>query len=131
MRLHHVGIVTKKLSECVKLYQALGYSENKRVYDPLQKASIALMVRAGELMIELIAPEHEESPAHKWLERIKAGTYHICYEVPSLSESVDFLRERGFRIITDPAPAVAFDNRRIVFLWSTLTGLVELVEGVE
>ncbi len=121
----------KKLSECVKLYQALGYSENKRIYDPLQKVSIALMVRAGELMIELIAPEHEESPAHHWLERIKAGTYHICYEVPSLSESVDFLRERGFRIITDPAPAAAFDNRRIVFLWSTLTGLVELVEGVE
>jgi len=131
MRLHHVGIVTKKLSECLKLYPALCYSEKKRIYDPLQKASIALMVRAGELMIELIAPEHEESPAHKWLERIKAGTYHICYEVPSLSESVDFLRERGFRIITDPAPAVAFDNRRIVFLWSTLTGLVELVEGVE
>jgi len=131
MRLHHVGIVTKRFSECVKLYQALGYSENKRVYDPLQKASIALMVRAGELMIELIAPEHEESPAHKWLERIKAGTYHICYEVPSLSGAMDLLRERGFGIITEPAPAVAFDNRRIVFLWSALAGLVELVEGGE
>ena len=131
MRLHHVGIVTKKLPECVKLYQALGYSEKKRIYDPLQKASIALMVRAGELMIELIAPEHEESPAYQWLERIKAGTYHICYEVPALSEAVDLLRERGFRVIMDPAPAVAFDNRRIVFLWSALTGLVELVEVAE
>ncbi len=131
MRLHHVGIVTKKLSECVKLYQALGYSERRRVYDPLQKASIALMDRAGELMIELIAPEQEESPAHKWLERIKAGTYHICYEVPSLREAMGFLRERGCGVITDPTPAIAFDNRRVVFLWSALTGLIELVERVE
>jgi methylmalonyl-CoA/ethylmalonyl-CoA epimerase len=131
VRLHHVGIVTKKLSECVKLYQALGYSEKKHVYDPLQKASIALMERAGELMIELIAPEHQESPAHKWLDRIKAGTYHICYEVPSLGDATRALRKLGFAIIMDPVPAVAFDHRRVVFLWSALTGLIELVERAE
>ncbi len=131
MRLHHVGIVTKKLSECVKLYQALGYSEKRQVYDPLQKASIALMERPGELMIELIAPECEESPAHKWLDRIKAGTYHICYEVHSLGDATGALRKLGFGMIMDPVPAVAFDNRRVVFLWSALTGLVELVERKE
>jgi methylmalonyl-CoA/ethylmalonyl-CoA epimerase len=131
MKLHHVGIVTKKLSECVKLYQALGYSERKHVYDPVQMASISLMYRANEPIIELIAPEHEQSPAYQWLQRIRAGAYHICYEVRSLDDAIGFLREYGFAVIMDPVPAVAFDNRRVVFLWSALTGVVELVEGTE
>ena len=131
VNLHHVGVVTKNLSECIKLYRALGYSELKLVYDPVQMASIALMHRPGEPMIELIAPEDEQSPAHKWLQRIKAGAYHICYEVVSLPEMIAFMRERSFALVMDAVPAVAFDNRRVAFLWSALTGLVELVESAD
>ena len=41
------------------------------------------------------------------------------------------MKEHGFSVIMNPVPAVAFDNRRVAFLWSVLTGLVELVELVE
>jgi len=128
MKLHHIGIVTKDISKCAKLYQTLGYTTLKLVDDPIQMASIALMNRPGEPLIELISPSKPESPAHKWLDRIKAGAYHICYETPSLSETIPFMKERGFAVIMDPVPAVAFNNRRVAFLWSMLTGLVELVE---
>src|SRR5262245_32951428 len=87
------------------------------------------MQRPGEPIIELIAPAGEASPAHKWLERIKAGAYHICYETPSLDEALPRLKELGFAVIMEPVPAVAFDNRRVVFLWNPFTGLVELVES--
>ena len=40
------------------------------------------------------------------------------------------MRELGFGLIMDPIPAVAFDNRRVTFLWSSLAGLVELLESV-
>jgi methylmalonyl-CoA/ethylmalonyl-CoA epimerase len=130
VKLHHVGIVTQHFLECIQLYQTLGYSKSTVVYDPLQKASIALMERKGEPLIEIIAPEHEQSPAYQWLKRIKAGAYHICYETPALTEAIALLREQGFMALTEPVPAVAFENRRIVFLWSVLTGLVELVEWV-
>lgn len=131
MKLHHVGIVTKDLQKCMKLYEALGYAELKVVEDPVQKASIALMQRPGEPLIELISPTSEQSPAWKWLQRITAGTYHICYQTPSLDETIPFMKEHGFSVIMNPVPAVAFDNRRVAFLWSVLTGLVELVELVE
>src|SRR5438093_13752003 len=130
VRLHHIGIVTKNVSGCIKLYESFGYSNTKLVYDPMQMASIALMNRTGEPMIELIGPEQERSPAHQWLQRIKAGTYHICYEVPSLGSAIRFMRERGFAPVLDPVPAIAFDNRQVAFVWSPLTGLVELVESV-
>ena len=129
MKLHHVGIVTKDLPKCMKVYEALGYTDVKIVDDPIQMASIALMQREGEPLIELIAPAGEQSPAWKWLERITAGAYHICYEAPSLDEAIPFMKERGFSVIMKPVPAIAFENRRVTFLWSTLTGLVELVEG--
>ena len=130
MKLHHIGLVTKNVAKCVKLYEALGYTKAKLVHDPAQMASIALMQRAREPMIEQIAPENEQSPAYKWLERIKAGPYHTCYESPSLSQDIEFMRELGFGLIMDPIPAVAFDNRRVTFLWSSLAGLVELLESV-
>jgi methylmalonyl-CoA/ethylmalonyl-CoA epimerase len=130
VKLHHVGIVTRHFLECVELYKTLGYSQSVVVYDPLQMASIALMQREGEPLIEIIAPEHEHSPAYQWLKRIKAGAYHICYETQSLTEAIALLRAQNFMALAEPVPAVAFENRRVVFLWSALTGLVELVEWV-
>ena len=131
MKLHHVGVVTKDLQKCVKLYEALGYAEVKIVEDPIQMAWIALMHRSGEPLIELISPTSEQSPAWKWLQRITAGAYHVCYQTASLDETIPFMKERGFSVIMNPVPAVAFDNCRVAFLWSVLTGLVELVELVE
>ena len=130
MKLHHVGLVTKNIQECSALYEALGYSRSTLVYDPIQMASIALMHRSGETMIELIAPEHSQSPAHKWLKRIKAGTYHLCYETGSLPQAIGLMHGLGFVTVMDPVPAVAFEDRQVAFLWSALTGLVEIVESV-
>jgi len=130
VKLHHIGVVTRHFRECINLYEELEYSKSISVHDPLQMASIALMERPGEPLIEIIAPEGEHSPAYQWLKRIKAGAYHICYETPSLAKATALLREQDFMVISDPVPAVAFDNRQVVFLWSALTGLVELVESV-
>jgi methylmalonyl-CoA/ethylmalonyl-CoA epimerase len=129
VKLHHVGIVTKQLTECIAIYEALGYSKAKCVYDPVQMASIALMYRHSDVMIELIAPVGLKSPAHKWLQRIKAGPYHICYETESLAEAMGFMEQHEFIVLMDPVPAMAFDGRRVAFLWSSATGLVELVES--
>jgi methylmalonyl-CoA/ethylmalonyl-CoA epimerase len=130
VKLHHVGIVTRHFLECIELYETLGYIKSVVVYDPLQMASIALMERQGEPLIEIIAPGQEQSPAFQWLKRIKAGAYHICYETPSLTEALALLRQQDFMALAEPVPAVAFGNRHVVFVWSAVTGLVELVESV-
>lgn len=129
MTLHHVGIVTADLSRAVQLYRDMGYTAVKTVEDPVQVAAIALMQRPGEPIIELIAPQGPASPAYSWLRRITAGAYHICYTTDSITAILPELQQHGFALIMRPVPAIAFDNRQVAFLWSPLTGLVELVEA--
>jgi methylmalonyl-CoA/ethylmalonyl-CoA epimerase len=126
---HHVGIVTRELQTSTQIYERLGYTASGRYDDPIQKVAIILMRRSDSPMIELILPTESDSPAAGWLKRVKAGPYHTCYEVPALAEAMDLFKANGFTALHDPVPAVAFEMRPIVFLWSAEVGLVELLQG--
>lgn len=125
---HHVGIVTKKLSEAIGIYQSMGYllCGNKVYRDPIQHAEIALMSDQGPLM-ELISPIDELSPAYNLLKKNGSMAYHTCYEVEDLSKYVEQSRKSGFIQVTEPSPAVAFDGRIITFVYNDAIGLVELL----
>jgi methylmalonyl-CoA/ethylmalonyl-CoA epimerase len=125
---HHVGVVTPDVGAAAALYRALGYVTSETFHDPVQRAAIVLATRPGEPMIELIAPDDPASPCAGWLKRIRAGAYHTCYEVPALEPAIEALVALELAAISTPAQAVAFGGRRVVFLFSALTGLVELVE---
>jgi len=132
---HHVGVITPDAAEAARVLRALGYTTSVTFEDPVQKAAIVLCTRAGgrdgqrEPMIELIAPLDPSSPAAGWLKRLRAGAYHVCYETADLEATVEGLVHLEFAQLSKPAPAVAFEGRRVVFLWSAAAGLVELVEG--
>jgi len=98
--------------------------------DPMQKARIVLMQRVHEPLIELIAPDSPDSPAASWIQRIAVGPYHTCYEVDDLEATVTFLRRHHLFPVIRPVPAVAFNMRRIVFLWGKSSGLMELLEAL-
>jgi methylmalonyl-CoA/ethylmalonyl-CoA epimerase len=125
---HHVGVVTPDVAASAALYGVLGYTASETFHDALQKAAIVLCSRPGDPLVELIAPADPSSPAAGWLKRLRAGAYHTCYEVADLPAAVERLRTLDFAALTEPVPAVAFEGRRVVFLWSALAGLVELVE---
>jgi methylmalonyl-CoA/ethylmalonyl-CoA epimerase len=129
LRFHHVGVVTEHLEETTTLYAILGYAASTIYVDPAQKARIVLMQRAYEPIIELIAPESAESPAASWVQRIRTGPYHTCYEVDDLEDVMDFLRGQRLFPVFGPIPAVAFNMRRVVFLWGNRSGLLELLEA--
>lgn len=125
---HHVGVVTPDLAACASVYAGLGYQVSRVILDPVQQVQIVLCTRSGEPMIELITPSAPESPASGWLKRMKAGPYHTCYQVDRIEDAQAALGELGFTPLADPVPAVAFEGRRVLFLWSATTGLMELLE---
>lgn len=130
MRLHHVGVVTGNLEDSMNFYTSLGYTASTIYADPIQKAQIVLMQRTHEPLVELIAPDSAESPAASWIQRIEVGPYHTCYEVDDLEATVAFLRGHHLLPVIRPVPAVAFNMRRIVFLWGKNSGLLELLEAL-
>lgn len=129
VRFHHVGVITGNLEESITLYESLRYSSSVIFADPAQKARIVLMERGNEPIVELIAPDSSDSPAASWVQRIKAGPYHTCYEVDDLEAVMAFLRRQRLFPVFGPIPAVAFNMRRVVFLWSDKSGLIELLEA--
>jgi methylmalonyl-CoA/ethylmalonyl-CoA epimerase len=130
MRLHHIGVITSNLEGSMHFYTSLGYTASTIYTDPMQKARIMLLHRAHEPLIELIAPDSPESPAASWIQRIEVGPYHTCYEVDDLEATVAFLRCQHLFPVIRPVPAVAFNMRRIVFLWGKNSGLLELLEAL-
>jgi methylmalonyl-CoA/ethylmalonyl-CoA epimerase len=130
MRLHHVGVITKNLADSRDFYTSLGYAASAIYVDPVQKARIVLMQKAHEPLVELIEPESPDSPAARWIQRIAVGPYHTCYEVDDLEAMVAFLRRHRLFPVIKSVPAVAFNMRRIVFLWGESSGLLELLEAL-
>ena len=80
------------------------------------------------LAVELVQPARAGSPID---ESLRKGTklIHICIEVPSLDAALAESRNNGFLQISAPAPATAFDGRRIVWVFSDMYGLFELLEN--
>ena len=130
MRLHHVGVITGNLEGSINFYTSLGYAASAIYADPLQKVRIVLMQKAHEPLVELIEPDSPDSPAASWIQRIAAGLYHTCYEVDDLEAMVAFLRRHRLFPVIKPVPAVAFNMRRVVFLWGESSGLLELLEAL-
>jgi methylmalonyl-CoA/ethylmalonyl-CoA epimerase len=125
---HHVGIATPDIKGSIRFYQELGYTSSEIYNDPEQKAAIALLRRPDGPVLELISPTDKTSPVQAWVDRIRCGAYHVCYEVNELEEGMSFLEDRGSLLVYGPVPAIAFGLRRVAFLWGKESGLVELLE---
>lgn len=125
---HHIGVATHDMDPAVRIYEGLGYAATLRITDPIQKVNVVMMNRDGHPTIEILSPAAEDSPIDNVLKKMGATPYHTCYEVPDLDQALADLRKAYFRPISKPVPAVAFDNRRIVFVYNRRVGLVELLE---
>jgi methylmalonyl-CoA/ethylmalonyl-CoA epimerase len=118
-RLHHVGMAVRSIEDAIPGLLS--------VEDPIQGVRVAFADLAG-LTIELIEPASEKSPIDQSLKK-GIRLLHLCVEVASLEDALEYCRKHGFRKISMPQPAVAFDMRRIVWVFNTAFGLVELVEA--
>jgi methylmalonyl-CoA/ethylmalonyl-CoA epimerase len=110
---------------------SLALTWNEKVFfDPLQEVSVTFMQSSvqGEPQIELIEPRGEDSPVRGFLAR-GGGLHHLCYEVPSLEAQLDVSRSRGGKLVRSPLPAVAFEGRRIAWVYGKERLLVEFLES--
>ena len=95
-------------------------------HDPIQKVNVAFLSLNG-LQLELVEPAGDDSPVSASLQKgIKL--LHVCYEVDDMEASLRECRQHGFHVIRQPAPAAAFEQRLIAFVFSRAFGLVELLE---
>ena len=130
LQFHHIGIATSDLENSISLYENLGYIIQglRTVIDPIQKVELAFMFRENHPLIELVSPLDDNSPVKSILNKMRTTPYHTCYEIPIIEETIKDLKKQRFILIQKPTPAIAFNNRKIAFLFHKNSGLIELLE---
>lgn len=90
-----------------------------------------LFLTDGRTTIELLEPLGEDSPLNGFLKKNpRGGVVHLAYDVDRLEQGIAELEAAGGRLVVDPVPDIAFEERRIAFL--VLGGqIVELIERVQ
>lgn len=117
-RFHHIGLAVRSIAPL--------RPEARPTADPIQRVSVAFVDLHG-LNIELIEPLGASSPIERSL-RNGTKLVHLCYEVGNLALAVNRSRTYGFRQLSLPVPAQAFEGRRISWVYSPEYGLFELLE---
>ena len=132
MKIDHIGIAVKSLSDAVKVYeQAVGLK--LAGYDEVDEQGVRVaMLDIGESRIELLEPTRPDSPVEKFMTRRGEGIHHIAIRVDDIEQVLERLKTAGIRLI-DEKPKQGAHNTRIAFIHpaSTHGVLMELVEHGE
>jgi methylmalonyl-CoA/ethylmalonyl-CoA epimerase len=132
-KLRHVGVAVRTLGPTTETLKTLfGYRMISGPFDdPIQKVSVNFLTTADNDVaeIELIAPLTEDSPIKSMLAKNTGGAYHLCFETSNIDEALEHAKSQGCMIVSPPVPAVAFEGRRIAWIYTKTRQLFELVEA--
>jgi methylmalonyl-CoA epimerase len=132
MKIDHIGIAVKSLSDAAKIYeQALGLKISGVDQVDDQGVRVA-MLNIGESRLELLEPTGDDSPIQKFVSKRGEGLHHIAVEVENIELALANLKASGVRLI-DETPRRGAHNTRIAFIHPSSTHgvLLELVQHGE
>ena len=132
MKIDHIGIAVKSLTEAVKVYEnAIGLTVAG--YDQVDDQGVRVaMLNIGESRIELLEPTGPSSAIEKFMTKRGEGIHHIAVRVDNIEEALERLKSSGVRLV-DSVPRRGAHNTRTAFIHPSSTHgvLLELVEHGE
>ena len=132
MKIDHIGIAVKSLTEAIKVYQdAIGLKVSG--YDQVDDQGVRVaMLDIGESRIELLEPTGPDSPIEKFMTKRGEGIHHIAVRVDNIEQALERLKSQGVRLV-DSVPRRGAHNTRTAFIHPSSTHgvLLELVEHGE
>jgi methylmalonyl-CoA/ethylmalonyl-CoA epimerase len=132
-KLLHVGVAVPSLDPTTDSLSSLfGYKVVSGPFDdPIQKVRVNFLAKADTDVaeIELIAPISEDSPIRSMLAKGNGGAYHLCFETSDIERALVHAKNNGCIVVSQPVPAVAFEGRRIAWIYTPARQLFEFVEA--
>jgi hypothetical protein len=116
----HIGVAVQSIGDTLGGRAGIVSEKTQRV--------LVAFISMNGIRVELIEPFGKSSPVALGLKKGQR-LVHICFRVPDLDIAVKKGRENGFHCISKPVSASAFKGRKIIWLFSRVYGLVELVGG--
>lgn len=128
MKIDHIGIATRKLSDASVWQNALGL-EIGHTEEVLDQGVRVAMLPIGDTRIELLEPLSDDSPISKFLQKRGPGIHHVAVRVEDIETALSRLKEQGAKLI-DEKPRVGAGGCLVAFVHpSSANGvLLELVQ---
>jgi methylmalonyl-CoA/ethylmalonyl-CoA epimerase len=132
-KLRHVGVAVPSLGPATETLSTLfGYRVISGPFDdPIQKVTVNFLTQSDKDIaeIELIAPLTEDSPIKSVLAKGGGSAYHLCFETSDIEKALVHATNNGCIIVSPAVPAVAFNGRKIAWIYTPSRQLFELVEA--
>jgi methylmalonyl-CoA/ethylmalonyl-CoA epimerase len=129
-KINHIGLAVPDievfLRKTTPLYE--GFSRGPMIVNERQNVR-ELYMTDGATTVELLEPLGEGSPLQAFLKRNPTGgLIHLALEVTDLDAAIARVTAAGGRLVAVPVPDVAFNERRIAFVYlgGQVTELIEL-----
>lgn len=118
MDVSHIGLRVRDLDASVKFYEALGFSEAKRLTLPDQMAEgllalappigfEAVYLRNGAVVLQLLTFSGYPAPDEPVRGMVGAGLTHLSLAVPDVAAARDAIAAAGGTVIADPGGGFA------------------------
>lgn len=129
MKIDHIGIAVRNLSEAIKTFEAIGFELEEIEEVKEQKVKVA-MLPVGESRIELLEAISDDSAIAKFLASRGEGIHHIAINVENIESALKKAKDSGVKLI-DEVPRIGAGGKKVAFLHpkSTHGVLIEFVEG--
>ena len=98
-RIHHVGIVVKRLTEAYRFYRdtlGLPLLEEAELGDQGVRAAL---LGAGESEIELLEPLDAANGVGRFLAKRGEGLHHLCFDTPDIAGALADLKNRKVELL--------------------------------
>lgn len=124
----HLGVAVKSLASARRFYQDLGLEVVGEETVEAEQVHLA-MVPVGESRIELLEPTSAESAIARFIAKRGEGLHHVALRVSDLAATVERLKKKGARLISEDIK-VGAGGHLYVFVHPSSTGgvLLELCE---
>lgn len=125
----HIGLAVKDIDTALATLKKLGPVVVGEVENIERYHLKALMVKTGEVAIELIQPLSPDSNIAQFIEKKGEGLHHIAYRVADVASALKVCEAEGLRLI-DAQAREGYAHCQCAFLHpkSTLGVLTELVQ---
>lgn len=129
-KINHVGLAVPDIDAYLEKLAPLleGFPRGSKIVNARQKVR-EQFISDGATTIELLEPLTEGSPLQGFLNKNRAGgLIHLALDVDDLDVAIARVIAGGGRLVAGPVPDVAFNERRIAFVYlgGQLTELIEL-----
>jgi len=131
LKVEHIGIAVRQLSESVPLFEKLlNTTCYKTEQVPSEQVSTAFF-KTGDTKIELLESSHAEGVIARFIEKKGEGIHHIAFEVADIEAEMKRLQQEGF-VLLNEQPKPGADNKLVCFLHPKNTNgvLIELCMSI-